>query len=438
MSSLVPLAIFSVIPLVLYLKERHKLLITWILLNIFVDIFSVQTHFNFSALKIAGLILFPFALKNSFLFIKNTLTKLLLTQQVILIISFFAFSFFFPWENHTSFSYFEISTLRGFKQIGTNLSEFSLIIILGSMLKGEKDIKFTLKAFLFCGFFSLLGIFLEKLFFFDFFHFFTGGHELSISDRMRGFSFEPRAASQYMAYFILFILTYTGLSKKLMAFSLAIAFLGFFLANSMSGFLILGCGIMFLLLVSYILNHPRKGFLATIIGASVVLLLVFFQTPMSKDIKKYLSHRTYVFTEKDFIQRFEHADAAAVNFFYTHPEYLLTGIGAGQAALVTTPYQLEKSHPWFKEGFTYLPFMGIILDLANGGLVLIGVKLMIIFIGARSILGRNWKNDNLKKEIFIISILFTTLYFLQARYFHILGYAFMFTSALDLKRNKHE
>lgn len=429
----VVLIIYLIIPIVLYKNKQHKLMTIWILQGLFLDIFSVQYHGNISSLKITGLFLTLVHLKRIKELIENPILKLLIIQILYISVSFLVFAYIIPWENTTNFPRINVSYIKGVKQIITNVSEFGCILYLGRFFSNNKNIQWGAKVLLTLGIVCALSILLEWVTNIDFFHFFTNGRELLLPDRARGFTFEPRAASQYMAYFLLFLLIIpTSLYIKLISALLAIA--GFIAAKSMTGIIILISGAILTFIILFVLSR-NKIKIASKFGL-LILVTIVISIINYKNFEEHVRYRLYFLNETKFENRFEHADYGAVSFLKNNPQSIIFGVGTGQSALVTSKYKKRRGKISFPDGYTYLPFMGVVLDIINGGLALLFWKFYIIILGIKSII-RNKNFKVLYRDSYLtIAIVFSLLYFLQVRYMHILGISLFVASYYSKYSNK--
>lgn len=425
--------LYLALPLLLYLKKLHRSLIFWIILGIFVDIFSVQLLGNWSSLKLAGLALFPFTLKDLLHFIRDSWAgKFFALYHLWLVATFIVFAFIFPWENTTNFTRLDVSYLRGIRQLFTSFTELSLIIYLARQFADKEMMKFGTKSFLVSGLICAIGIYFEKIFHFDFFHFFTQGRELQMLDRMRGFTFEPRAASQYMAVLLLYILFYIE-ERLLIRFTLGlITLIAFWFTNSMSGLVLLAGGAFLSLALVGSLGTKSQRLQGA--GAFILIVLiygVFLVTPLAEDHLSHLFSRAYIATGNTIVQKFEIADSAVVNYFIHNPWHLIAGVGTGQASIATSPYLLDHWKASFPDGLSYLPFMGVTLILSNGGVIaitLLVVAVIFSFYGGKS-------NQRIPNHLLLFSLILLGLFFIQARYFHIFALALIFSTSQVLSQD---
>lgn len=420
---------YLILPVVLLYKKQHHALAAWIISGVFLDIFSVQLSGNISSLKITGLVLTPYLLFSYRNLVKNREIQIILVILSYLICSFIFFSFISPWENTTLFDRVNASYIRGAKQVLTNISEFSLVIYLAIYSTHIDNLKKLTQFYFLAGIICLIGIYLETILKVDFFQFFTNGRSMIIPGRARGFTFEPRAASQYMAYLTLYVLVAPYLKRKQKLIVFPFIILAFFLSMSLTGVLVLLIGILIYLALSLLYN---KKVFKLVLGSSLIVtfLSIMFYLPNKKMIDTHLKYRSYPLTKSRFIEKFEYADYAALEFLSKNPMYLIFGAGTGQSVIATSKYKKAYSKNKFSKGYTYLPFMGINLDLINAGMVLIILKLLLLWRISINFLRDTTLIANEKYQLFIFSLSLCLLYFLQVRYMHIIGLATLLSASL--------
>lgn len=404
----------------------------YIFQGILIDILSYQYYGNISLLKLSGLLALVIIIKNKDFkeLVKLKITKILIVKFLFLILSLLYFSLISPWESSLINLSPKINFLKGVKQLGTIISEIGCIFLI-SIFFLKKGLR-SLKSYYLISLIFALGVYLEFFLHFDFYSFFTNGTKLLLENRQRGFTFEPRAASYYSA--ILMISSLILLKRIWVKGFFFLLFLGtFILSNSMTGIVLLGVSLIILTLVSLMIKASySKNLISSLL--IILLSLPLLQVTNSLDkIKNKFNDRAYLFKSKQVSEKLEYADSAALNFFLINPKFLLLGIGTGQAAAATsTSMPKSKADAW-KDGLTYLPFMGIMLILTNGGFFLLALYLAIIIYGLGEIFKMKIEKET-RDLLFTFTCLFMGTYFLQVRYFHILGFAFMLYAEMYNKK----
>ena len=414
--------------LALYFK-KNKILFIIIIQGLFLDIFSLQYKANISILKLLGIILLFIEISKF-----RELKRYKVSQTMFLITFFLMASLmvplifpweqdfpFFPWAHDFSLLTYKYNLIIAVKQFFTFCSELGCILFIGRLFFESESV--SLKPVLIIILLSVLGIYLEKIFKIDIFHVFTGGTEMLLEGRARGLTYEPRAASYYMAI-IIASLTIFPIKLTLKILLILLSSGAFVFANSMTGTVILFTSLTIVLLCGITL---RTRFLKSYLRTLIIITLsgvIFFQLPYSIYIKKHLLSRSYILSSQRIVERLESAESAVLNFYISNPKYLFFGLGVGQAPVATSKYLTKEKLKWWGNGLTYLPFMGIFLILANGGLFLLALYIAIIIYGLKEVLKMDIDKDK-RDLLFTFACLFLGTYFIQVRYFHILGFAIL-------------
>jgi len=318
----------------------------------------------------------------------------------------------------------ESSYLPALKIFVNYYSEFFLILYLAFQICDQKMLEWSIKCLFISGFICMTGIYLEKIFHFDFYYFFTNGRRLLLPNRMRGFTFEPRAAAQYMSYLFIILLSTSSIRTWQLLITLPLVATAFIFAKSMSGFVLMSSGIILMFLAMLLIKSPTLKRSSIITFIFLICGTIYFNTSVSRHIKKYLGAKSYVVYSKKFSSHFEYADGAGVEFFIQNPNNLILGAGTGQSSIATSKYVIPARMKKFPKGLDYRPLMGLVLGLINGGLVLVLCKLLLLYLGIKHIrhLAMNL-NHLIYKDIFVYFICIFGMYFLQVRYAHVFAWA---------------
>ena len=410
--------------------KNEKGIFFFIIQGILLDILSIQLIGNISLLKLTGFLSFPYILLNySFKdFIKLKIFNLFMLTIIAMLISYIVFNFVFPWESEFEIHSFRTNIINSTKNFLTHISEFGCILFLAIFFNKKNEFRTII--IIICAI-SICGILLEKVCDFDFFHHFSGGPKMLLKMRARGFSFEPRSASYYMAI-IISVLSIYNFSLPLKLLLLTITTISFIFTNSMTGYVILLFSLIIIGIISVIINKKQFKSLLIIVLPLIFVATFILSSSHGSNIIKHIKSRAYIFTAEKVIDKLEYADAAALNFFIKNPKYIIFGNGVGLASVATSKYLPENSRTKFKNGLTYLPFMGIMLILTNGGIILFSIYLAIIWTGLLEIYQLDIDKDK-RDFILTITVVFIATYFIQVRYFHILGFAIMLYAEMKNK-----
>ncbi len=443
---LIHLIFIFLVPLYLYLSKKESLLISWIVLSLFTDIFNSCAYLNITAMKATSLILLPYFLKNIKHLYKTMAGKLILIYFLYLGVMSLIHGHIFPWPDTSG-----TRTLRDLSQgrttlhLGSMVLEFIIIFYLANKFKFERYRQAMMKALLFSGIFVISGILLEHIFQFDFYHFFTSdNHGLAYGFiRTHGFSYEPRGASQALAYSIFVFLIYGNIKVYQKWILCTFAVMAMYMTTSSTGILMLFAGLALLLLIHLtIAKQQIRPFLqaiapfvlALIIGSIVVLFNS--QHPKVIEWKENISERDYLVTATNIPEHFEVFDGTAINFFMHHPRHLIFGTGPGLVSIAASPYIIERDKATWTNRIDPLPHMGAVLLIANSGIVGLIPLLLALFLLGKTFFIKYKKNPDKLYHPLLITILILSLYLIQLRYFHPIGLALLISFSLPRRENE--
>ena len=422
-------------------RNNDKFVFPLIAQGIFLDIICVQKGGSvISFLKLAGIFLFFIQIKD----IKRNITYLSIRiLYLICFISFLTgsyFTFIAPWDVPDFISGSDGGLFSYITQVSLVLSVTGLSIYLGQFL--ERSSLSELKIFFPIIVLCILGIYLEKIFSFDFLSFFSGRDSFEVPDRMHGFVSEPRRAS-YCVVLIFIASTFLPLSNKFripILFSLAYAF---YLSFSMTGLVLSYCLLPLLIVIGFFLQSDY--FRRTLIINSVVLLALTFYVfsvyqgfQLNKEksnIEVHLKNRIYIFQELNFINKLEFTDSAPLNFFTKNPHYLIFGVGTGQSVNAAKNYlSPRKQHLKHR---LIPPVMGSIRILTSGGIVLLCMYFLFILKGLKDTFSLNLSKEN-RDRLFTVAMVITIAYLLQIGTFHPLAFGiFIFADLIKKKQSSN-
>ena len=397
--SLVLLAIAIVVPLFLIVTRRDQALLAWICLVVCIDIFSPTLVVNWSASRIVGLLIIPRAV----LFLKETLRtsagRALVLQYLWLVLLGIVFGFLIPWDDGFYRSVTQTAQGRAVVQFVRLASELSLALFVASWVARTQRPDIVVKYVLWgAGITSLFAIvqFMTRV---DIYYVITGLRTLyeQSSDRVRGLNYEPRGLGLIAGTGLLLLFVWWGyLRRSLRLLAVGMTLVGaLLLTMSVSAVIVLLAGSAALFFYE---RRIRKWILvSTGCLLLVVSLALFFPTPQYvadyADSAGYrLSTGKYYVSPSNLLEEFalrlEVFDTSSLLFLYDNPLYIVTGTGPGLISIPATWYiplgprtflSEEDRTPMFA-----LPTMGSILELSNGGLLLVSLWLIYVVSTMRS------------------------------------------------------
>lgn len=403
----------------IYFNKRKSIPLIWFGLIVSIDIFNSQKYLNLTAIKVLGLCYIPILTMNLKSILREKIGKAYFGQILFLFLLGLYFGVINPWDNPGNIRVGrDAPSLRFLIHTGSIFLELLACFYISSILKKTKDgIKTICISFIAGSMASSVFAGIEYMTHFDFYHFFTAQPEIYIADRMKGLNYEPRGLSQSCAYSILLsIIFYKTLKKWIFIILPILLFGGYLMTYSTAGnmTLVIGGGVLYSVYVFQLfkLENKRK-LLVNLFGVfAIIISLAAYNYASDNTLFKRLVHKKNIYEDTRFINKLEIFDSSTANFFYENPKFLFFGVGPGlayfPASQAMTP---EKKKNW-PHGFTALPHMGVILLVANGGVL----NLLIWLFIAYCFLKESHSGSGENSEAFKLILVFLVLYLFQIRY----------------------
>ena len=453
MTQIILITFSLLFPFFLALRKNEKALIYWITIIIVVDIFNSQYFLNLSAIKLCSLALFPFSIK----YLKEAASSkssfcLLLFLTLTASLGVY-FGHIAPWEDTTlARSFKDLPPMRVILHTGSLLLEVHLAVALGLRLKKRQNFKFLISALSHSFAFMILGALIELIFHIDLYHLFTQGRAYLDPNRLRGFNYEPRGLAQASAYALLLSPLISSKIFRLFIITFSII-LGFVYTMSVTGFVTLIMGLLIAIPFYFLTNrdHEQRNKSIKVVALSTIILIGLTALTFSLNQKlrnKFYYHlidRAYIIQPGSLVSKLEVFDAASMNFLLQNKSYLWLGTGPGLIYLPASPYIIERDKKIWGDHFNALPHMGALLIIANTGLIGFTLWLLFIFFGFK-VNWNYWKKyptDPVTRQRLYLYTLTMLLYFLQIRYFVLIGIALTFLGSskqyeLDQKSDNNQ
>lgn len=406
----------------LYLRKEPQRAVCWIAWVTVLDIFNSQLYLNLPAVVLFGFVALPYVWIRRRSVFRGGGPGAFVAFLPLLVVLGIYYGLVNPWPDPTgSRSPKDLAPARALLHLGRTLLEFSTAFFL--MTEIQSRARTTVSTYLRTVFFGSIVLCLsaiaEKYLRMDAYHFFTGGRELLLPDRLRGFSYEPRGLGQNLVYATI-LLPWTPLPRWKYLAAPVFLVIGFVGAFSFTGAMVLITGALslcvYLLLKNRSLVRRNLVKIAAGVAASVAAFsLLLSMVPRSG--KDYMAERLNVLRSPRIVEKLEVFDAAAINFLNHHPEHYLLGTGPGLVYLPATHYILPRDMVLWSGGFQALPHMGLVLILSNAGLLGLSLFLLGLWSGFR------------KKSPFsqtgMLGTMLMGIYMIQIRYFFLFGLACM-------------
>ncbi len=427
------IAICAIIPFYLiYIKKNHQWVVAWLAASIVFDIFNSQLYFNLPAILILGMVAIPYLWSERQTFKNNLALKVFGVYLAYLAVLGIYHGFIFPWPDLTGVrSIKDQAQCRAMLHFGRTCCEWLATLYL--MVRIEKEERRTLFTFLkstfICSVILCISALLERTFQLDFYHFFTGGRALLLDNRPRGFDYEPRGLSQSLGYAVL-LMPFYPFRKWKYALIPVFLFFAFLYTVSFSGLVVLFSGIVLYSFVffakdSHAFAQYRSKVFATFGGIIILTLLIIPFIPEKG--RGHIDERFNYLFRSGLAEKFEIADSATINFYIHHPKYFWLGTGPGLVYLPGSAYIIDRDKPIWGNQFNNLPLTGLILILANSGLLGLFLYVSGLIVAIRN----RWRGS---LNVLLIGFCLSGLYFVQIKYFFVFGFACLLAKSRELKK----
>lgn len=389
LSQIILLMIAVGVPLVMFRVKRHKLLLVWVCVTLFVQLFDTTVLTNLPAPRIVGLMYLPTAIKAFREWFGLKPVKAWLVSYLYLLILGVIFGFLWPWPDTTMMRPYTLTAPgRTIVYSIRLISDVSLTIFIAGQLREAGNLYLLGRALVAGATLSALAGLLTFFTGFDLVYAITDFEEQFLTaERAHGLSAEPRGLGLACAYGLMILLIGQKRLFKFWPVLLLINLAGLLSTVSTSALALMMTGIV----TGWVFfsNRTRGAILALVLvavillfGASVFLPSQFESAVHTVQLRIDPSYKLNGIPPGSFGQeiayRLDVFDASAMLFLLDEPFYALLGTGPG---LVSLPGSLHVppglySAIWTPEvGINSPPFHGILLEISNGGLL--GVTLWL-------------------------------------------------------------
>jgi hypothetical protein len=378
------LAIAVAVPLFLYWRRQPRLLLGWICLTLFIQIFDTTIVTNLPASRVAGLLYLPIAIAELHNYVRIQPVRLLLLNLVYLTLLGLAFGFIWPWPDLTFNRPFTlIAPGRTIIYLIRLISDLSLTILLVQLLQQVPKSLLTVgRAVALGGALNALVGMINFAAGVDVFYLVTGiGETILLTGRARGLAIEPRAMGMCCDYGLIVLLLLRHRLSSWWLLLLVINLVGVLITYSISSLVLLGFGL--LTATIFLSNRVRMLVLLTgvLLASTVIASWVYLPERFdqaSQVIRKRIDPEYKLEgipagnLGEELAYRLDVFDASAFLFLLDKPVYAVFGSGPGLIALPASAYipQGLYSQIWTPEvGINSPPSSGLLLEISNSGLV---------------------------------------------------------------------
>jgi hypothetical protein len=418
------LLIAIAVPLILLRLKQERLLLGWVAVTMFVQIFDTSILTNLPAGRIVGLMYLPTVLLQGRQWLAQQPVKLWLVNLAYLVMLGVFFGWIWPWEDITNARPFSLAahgrwvvyTLR-------MISDASLAIFIAGQLQKAGSLYYLGRAMVIgstmTGLVGVAYLVVNT----DFYYPITGLGEVAFYiDRARGLSYEPRGLGLACAYGVMILLLGRRALFKSWLLILVVNLIGLLATYSASSYVLLGVGV--LTATIFFTNRERLVVAATILLAATITAGAYMAIPdrfeyaittlqarFDPDYK--LSGMPPGTWGEEIAYRLDVFDASALLFMLYEPEFALIGTGPGLISLPASYYVPpgEYSEIWTAEiGVNSPPFHGLLLEVSNSGALGLALWIAQVWICWRSLrrLSRNSAPEEERPEWRFGAALFLT------------------------------
>lgn len=384
------LVIAVLVPLVLLIAKRHRLLLIWVCFTFSVQIFDTVTVTNLPAGRIVGLLFMPMAVMRLKEWTKLTPVRAWLINYGWLVILGIVFGFIWPWPD-TTFSRPYTLTAPGktIIYLVRLLTDLSLTIFIAEQMLIRGTLRMIGRVMMIAATISsLVGIFyfLTQI---DLYYIITGtGEQVLHLGRARGLVGEPRALGLSCAYCVMILLIGRRQISWLWPALLLINIVTLLLTYSASSLALFVAGTIVAMI--FFSNRERLTMAGVVAVALTIVFLTSVMLPQQFDLAiQTLSLRfdpDYKLAGippgnfgQEIAYRLDVFDACALLFLLDQPSYALLGTGPGLVSLPASNYVPPGLYSliWTPEtGINSPPYHGPLLEISNGGVLSLALWLL--------------------------------------------------------------
>lgn len=388
-SQIILLLIAVLVPLLLFKFKRHDLLLSWVCLTLFVQLFDTTILTNLPAGRIVGLMYLPVALKHFRHWVKYRPAQAWLLNYGYLLILGVLFGFLWPWPDSTMMRPFTLTAPgRTLVYSIRMISDISLTVYIAEQLRIPGRLYLLGRALVAGTSLSALAGLFTMFTGIDLVYLITDFEEQFLTaERAHGLSAEPRGLGLACAYGLMILLVGQRKLFRLWPLLVVVNLAGLFSTASTSALVLLTAGIV----TGWVFFSNRTRGAILFLGLAAALLIfaasIFLPTQFNSAVQTIQARidpsvklngippGTF---GQEIAYRLDVFDASAMLFFLEEPFYALVGTGPGLVSLPAS-YHVPPglySAIWTPEvGVNSLPFHGILLEISNGGLL--GVLLWV-------------------------------------------------------------
>lgn len=392
------LALAAGVPLALLLRRQERLLLFWLCLTTGVNVFDARVGLNLPAARLVGLLVLGFVPLGA-LHVQRLLRtrpfQLVMLQLLHLAVLGLIFGFLFPWS--------AAGFVRGAAQSPQGrvivymvriLADLGIVLFVArQVLRGLSPVR-LLNYLLVGTTLAAVAALVELVTQAQIYQLVTGYPITIVAGRVRGLNFEPRGLGLAMAHgTFLALLLYAYLRRRRYLWLSLLHATVLAISVSASAIIAAGAVAVALLVTESKVRRPLTLVGAAAGGAVALVLVAGLQLPIVQTYTMNFTQRfslraiagAAILTPIDVFASFlDIFDYTAFMFLASSPIHAVIGTGPGLVMLPGSNF-IPTAARWSwvgqsGEGITSLPSMGVLLEIANGGVL--GLLLWVAIVGS--------------------------------------------------------
>jgi hypothetical protein len=391
------LATIFAVPLFLMMKRDGDGLLLWLIAVICTDVFNGRTGVNVSAASVAGLLLMPYSARILLHFKKAPPIGWVSAHFAYLVVLGLVFGFGFPWHDTIGRPLNLQAQGRTVLYLMREAAGFSIAVFIAQQVAKAGRPDRVLTAILVAAFVTCAFAVLEYVTGISWYLLFNEGVRAPTywNLRVRGLNFEPRGLGTIAAHaFVIGTLCIAYRRHiRLAAGTFASGAAAIFFSASTSGLIAAAAGLG---AVSMAHRRIRRRLLRSavpivLVGAAVVWAnwnrVAALQHLLSVRVGSTVRYGPASTWFQEIAYRLEVFDTVAALFLAANPVYWLIGTGPGLISIPATPLLPITPYTvvYIGPGVNSPPTMGIVLELANGGLIALILWIGFVLSAARAL-----------------------------------------------------
>jgi hypothetical protein len=385
------------IPVWLMATRNGPALLAWVILVTCLDILNAKAAVNVSAASITGLLLAPYSARMLFAFRKSPVVAWIAAHYGYLVLLGLMFGLAFPWPDTVGRPLNLRAEGRTVLYLMRETAALSIAVFVAQQVAKSGRPDRVLNGILFAACATSAFAVLEYVTGISYYLLFNEGVFAPTywNFRVRGLNFEPRGLGLVGAHALVIGILYIASRRQVWstAATLVTTALAMLLGASTSGMIAAAAGASTVWLSNRrVRRYVARASIVAVVGLAAVAAV---QSERINALRFLFSERvgstvrygaaTNAFEE--VVYRMEVFDTSAALFMAAHPSYLFIGTGPGLVSIPASPFMPVTAYTrlYVEPGLNSPPTMGLLLELANGGIVALVLWLGFVFSAGRSL-----------------------------------------------------